>query len=770
MTETRANPKLERALEQLFPAPDEAFLANLETQLLSEARSRVAQDVTRPGFFPQFAQFFQTRRWAAALLAVLLALSLLLAAVGPGRVIAAVRGLFGYVPNVGFVEQPQAVLQATVAVERPKPSTATPQAALLATDLPAAVNAPAANEPPALPSVEQKGITVAVTEAVAEADRLVIITKITGLPNDLFSPEHAEALNAYVSEHPDEPIPEQIRLPDGALLDHNFGAGGNCGGGGDTVTSWLTCKSVYAPLPQGVTEFTLEIHRLPNALPGELPEDWRLPVRLEPAAQVAAPQKPGLASDKVNGLTLLLLKAAQTPSETAFQFGMEWEGQNRMVSHTAPITLRDAAGRYFLLSSGPEMGRYTYENPNFTSLSSLVTTPIRSTEPLTFSLDWAAVSVLGSNAPEASFIFDPGPSPHLGQEWTLDQPLQVGDLAFTVQAVRLKQDLSGQYSLEFDLQAPRDVYGLTLYPRDAVAAGLSTGVDHVRGVLVSILMLNEIPTGPITLDAQEASLHVTGPWQIVWTPKSVNFPPANAPTPAPTRLAPPVELASGQPILDDVQALLNKGYEPFRKGPGWVHVVKEAIIEPGSGWLDTGDMPLPPPLTTHEEWYKIDEQGLSAVNTFLAYSPEGEMVSASFQNGAVHFGMPDVRGGISEDVYVSAPTLDDNLVNSLSYRLSQGQEFQQEEVKLDGRLCLLFTLPDRFDPPQMQWGETEPVKESAYQVWIDRETGRVVQSGTRLTYADGSSRYSYLYKLLKIELVDQPSQDVIDLLNSVVMP
>ncbi len=764
MSETRANPKLERALEQLFPAPDEAFLANLETQILVEARNRIAPDTARLGFFPQFAQFFHTRRWAAALLAVLLALSLLLAAVGPGRVIAAVRGLFGYVPNVGFVEQPQAVLQATVAVERPKPSAAITQAALSSTDL------PAADAAPALPSIEQNGVIVAVTEAVAESDRLVIVTKITGLPNDLFSPEHAEALNAYVSEHPDDPIPEQIRLPDGTLLDHNFGAGGNCGGGGDTITSWLTCKSVYAPLPQGVTEFTLEIHRLLNALPGELPEDWSLTVHLEPVTQSIEPQKPGLASDKVNGLTLLLLKAAQTPSETAFQFGMEWEGQNRMVGHTAPITLRDSAGRYYLLYGGSDSGSYTNENPNFTSLSSMVTTPIRSTEPLTFSLDWAAVSVFGAGAPEASFTFDPGPSPQVGQEWALDQPLQVGDLSMKVVAARLKQDPSGQYSLEFDLQAPNKVYGLTLFPRDADSAGASTGVDRARGLLVSIVMLNEIPTAPVTLDAQEATLHVTGPWQIVWTPKATDFPPTASPTPAPTRLVPSTVFIPGQPALQEAQALLEKGYAPFHQGPGWVHVVKEAHIEPGSGNLDMGIMPLPLPLTTHEEWYQIDQQGLSAVNALLAYSPEGELVSASFQNGAVHFGMPDVRGDISPDVFVSAPTLDDNLMNSLSYRLSQGQPVEQQEVELDGRPCLQITMPERFDPPQAQWGETEPVKESAYQVWLDRETGRVLQSGTRVTYADGSSRYSYLYKLLKIELLDQPSQDVIDLLNGVVMP
>ncbi len=764
MTETRANPKLERALEQLFPAPDEAFLANLETQLLSEARNRVAMDVTRPGFFPQFAQFFQTRRWAAALLAVLLALILLFAAVGPARVIAAVRGLFGYVPNVGFVEQPQAVLQATVAVEHPRLSTATTQAALLATDVPAAV------EEPGLPSQEQSGITVAVTEAVAEADRLVIVTKVTGLPNDLFSFEHARALGAYVDEHPDDPVQEQIRLPDGTLLDHNYRGGGNCGGEGDAVTSWLTCKSVYAPLPQGVTEFTLEIGRLPNALPGELPEDWRLPVRLEPAAQVVAPQEPGLVSDKVNGLTLLLLKAAQTPSETAFQFGMEWEGQNRMVGHTAPITLRDSAGRYYLLYGGSDSGSYTNENPNFTSLSSMVTTPIRSTEPLTFSLDWAAVSVFGANAPGASFTFDPGPSPQIGQEWALDQPLQVGDLSMKVVAARLKQDPSGQYSLEFDLHAPEDVYGLTLFPRDADSVGASTGVDRARNVLVSIVLLNGIPTGPITLDAQEASLHVTGSWQIVWAPEKMSFPLAAGPTPAPTRLAPPLELAADQPLLQEVQALLDQGYASFRQGPGWVHVVKETRSEPGSGMLDTGEGPLQPPLTTNEEWYQVDAQGLSSVNAYLSYDPDGKLVSASFQNGTVHFSLPDARGGISPDVFVSAPALDNNLLNTLSYRLSQGQEFQQEEVELDGKPCLLFTLPDRFDPPQAQWGETEPVKESAYQVWIDRETGRVVQSGTRITYVDGSSRYSYLYKLLKIELVDQPSQDVMDLLNSVVMP
>ncbi len=385
-------------------------------------------------------------------------------------------------------------------------------------------------------------------------------------------------------------------------------------------------------------------------------------------------------------------------------------------------------------------------------------------------LEQAAVSVFGANAPEASFTFDPGPSPQMGQEWALDQPLQVGDLSMKVVAARLKQDPSGQYSLEFDLQAREEVYGLTLFPRDADSAGASTGVDRARGVLVSIVLLNGIPTGSITLDAQEASLHITGPWQIVWAPEKMSFPPAAGPTPAPTRLAPPLELAADQPLLQEVQALLDKGSTPFRQGPGWVHVVKESHIEPGSGMLDTGEGPLQPPLTTNEEWYQVDAQGLSSVNAYLSYDPDGKLVSASFQNGTVHFSLPDIRGGISPDVFVSPPTLDNNLLNSLSYRLSQGQPVEQQEVELDGRPCLLITMPERFDPPQAQWGETEPVKESAYQVWLDRETGRVAQSGTRVTYADGSSRYSYLYKLLKIELVDQPSQDVLDLLNGVVMP
>ena len=53
-------------------------------------------------------------------------------------------------------------------------------------------------------------------------------------------------------------------------------------------------------------------------------------------------EEPDLHSQPVNGIRLVLLKTAQTPTDTALQFGLEWEGQKRMVHHTAPITMNYA--------------------------------------------------------------------------------------------------------------------------------------------------------------------------------------------------------------------------------------------------------------------------------------------------------------------------------------------------------------------------------------------------------------------------------------------
>ena len=209
-----------------------------------------------------------------------------------------------------------------------------PTADTFKTDNPRIVQTPTSgpiNESPAdtgaISAQQQQGITITIEQVVAEADRLVIAYQVTGLPSNIFGPERAQALQAYAEEHPEEPMPVQVRLPDGTLLGHLPGSAGHCAGEGSLTASQLSCQSIYAPLPEGVTRFTFEISRLQNALPGELPEDWAIPVQLSPVASEAASslQEPDLRSQPLNGITLRLLKVDQSPAQTAFQLGLEWQ-------------------------------------------------------------------------------------------------------------------------------------------------------------------------------------------------------------------------------------------------------------------------------------------------------------------------------------------------------------------------------------------------------------------------------------------------------------
>ena len=338
----------------------------------------------------------------------------------------------------------------------------------------------------ALSVEEKKGITITVEQVVAEAGRLVISYKITGMPPNIFGPERAEKLSA--EQNTEDPFMVNVRIPDGTLL--KLSQRRDLPGRGDLVSSWLSCRLVRSPLPEGVNQLTLEIHRLPNALPGELPEDWVIPIHLAPVSSSQSAtglQQPNLSSQSVNGITLRLIKVDQSPAQTAFQLAMEWQGANRIVSHTAPITLQDAQDHYYILYSGPDGGSSSIDHPNYTTLPSLVTVPVDGSSPLTFRVDWVIMSASTRGADNSAAIlkFDPGKAARVGQEWSLDQTFQAGEFDLQFTKARLKAAQDGGFTLEFDIQAPPAITMVNLFPKNATSTTTESGYDPARGVLVS---------------------------------------------------------------------------------------------------------------------------------------------------------------------------------------------------------------------------------------------------------------------------------------------
>ena len=685
----------------------------------------------------------------AALLAVgILIISLLV--IGPKRALAALQGFFGYMPGIGFVEDIRSIMDEPVIVEQGDPTEPDCERSSGSTE----IATPAGQE--------REGITVTIQEAVVDKGRTVLVYRVTGLPPNLIGADRDPQSTGLDGEAE----VDHLRLADGSNL---YMIEGQYQYDSDTQGSVISARLVFPALPDGENEFSLVIPRFNFALPGELPENWSIPVCLkpvEPAQAMAGIERPNLASPAIQGIILRLIKVAQTPNATAFQLALELEGSGQFVHPTAPVTLRDPDGRYYIITTGPEAGKYTSDNPNFSTLPSYVTTAIRSDDPLTLSLEWVMMSVTG----QASFTFDPGRNPQIGQEWWLDEELLVGGYSLRVTAGRLKPWENGQVMLEFDLEAPIGIIGVSIYPVTNAGSSGQTGWDRGRNTLVARSTLPSLPTGPVELQVREVRYRVNGPWQITWQPQATDFSGFATATPAPTRLPGPTPtFVPDQPLLPEIAALLDKAYGPYQRDPGWVHMVMEVRSAGDVGVLDTGDMPSQPLEYISESWMYLDQEGRVRIRVAQIKTLDGLPISTYLTNDTAHLNLPEGTGGFG-DLYLAPPAYDNELLSNLNWQFSEGRTVERVEAVLEGRRTWLLTVAQEYEPPQVYRGEPAPVWKSEYRVWIDQETGRLLQSQNVIFYGDRESRVTGTTIFHQPERVESPPPEVLQLLDQMILP
>jgi hypothetical protein len=713
-----------------------------------------------------------------ALLAALLALLLLTG------IAYAVGRLTGFIPGIGFVDDVQSILETPIVVSRTLEATApaaspgeegTPLPRIASETIFAGTETPPGELNTGYPagpisSQERQGITLTIEQVVSEADRLVIAYKISGLPSDIFGPERAEKFSTEANA--EDPFLVNVRLPDGSML--SLANGGHCSGGGDGVTSWLSCRLVRSPLPEDVNQFNIDMQRLPNSLPGELPENWVIPIRLTPLTPVQganAVQNLDLRSLQINGVTLRLIKAVQTSSETALQLAMEWEGSNRFIHHTAPITLQDAQGCYYILTGGPDGGAYSIENPNYSSLPSIVTSPVDGSSPITFRLDWAILSISGAAADDPAgapvLRVDAGQSASIGQEWRIDQTIQAGGFNLHFIQARLKPGQDGSVILEIDAQPQPGITSLNIFPAEGVSS-YEAGYDKTRDVLVSRISLPALPTKPLDLYISEILYKVNGPWEIIWQPQPMAVTIVK-PTQAPTRIAPPVPtLVPGQPLLEEIQALRASAQVPG--GPGWVHQVMQFEQAEPVDTLDTGDLPEQPLLYRTDAWFLLDLDGYIRTTIYLRKTLDGRLLGADIDSGLYHFSLPEGRGGIGQDLYVAKPSYDWDQLAYFNSVVSSGGTLRQENGAVDGKSCQLYIGTVPYDPPMIFSNEPLPVQVMIHSACIDPENGTVLQTQNQMTYSDGTTHVKDTTWFISIEKVDSLPEEVRRILDQVIMP
>ncbi len=373
-------------------------------------------------------------------------------------------------------------------------------------------------------SLRQGGVTLQVEQALAEPDRTLIVISSQGLPV-----ESSDHLSSRI-----EPLPEPVlRLPDGSILvvtrqDLYYGGG----------------KLEFPALPEGVYKITFEIERLPLLPAGAAPEGWQAPLVLRPATGklpadlFPQPCAPEGASAVANGVRAQVLQVAQSSEETALQIRFEWENPNwEWQDISFPTELQDDLGNVYRpidpssrVASAIVQEAAIEESPTVTEELAVP----ESVETFYFpALSLAAreavirLPSLEFSIPDtATFTFDPGTSPQLGQIWNLDEQMEVGGIPLHLVGARLDRDdqtfpdeQEPFYSLEFTFSTPIDLpQSLSVFFLGTDLADYHGGGGGTPepGVYKIEMLFEQIPQSPLPVTIERARVRLDGPWEMRW--------------------------------------------------------------------------------------------------------------------------------------------------------------------------------------------------------------------------------------------------------------
>ncbi len=437
------------------------------------------------------------RRITAAILIVLFAFTILFLTVPD--VAMAMRRIFGFIPGVGIVDQ-----SATIRV--------------LAEPV----------------SMTRNGITLTVEQAILTSDKTVIIYKTEGVPQ--------EARPKGESGFACNPSTPTLLLPDGTKLNINGGSGS------DTEFNFY-----LPPIPANVNIVKFLLPCLLDVAPAAAPQDWELTLRFVPAPpdmtvvpviEIATPLPTPPVPDSVSvaesdsfmGLTYHLESMQRTEQGYILETSIQWEAglyADSGVGTGADVTLTDANGKAIALSFlqdqkynlpiEPRRGLmgYSINNEPFSA-------------PLTLTLPWVGANLPFESKPQ--FTFDPGANPQPGQEWQINQSIDVLGYSVKIISARyvINDDLKDKdwmrfmpaelYGFEFTLEADPAFRSIALavqsgYSADGVGtSGTPTNRDE-NGIIKAYALMGGKIISSLTIEIPYVDL--AHQWQITFNPTDI---------------------------------------------------------------------------------------------------------------------------------------------------------------------------------------------------------------------------------------------------------
>lgn len=457
MAEWTPSPEFENFLRRRLSGhePAAGFADSLRAKILDRAAGR------RPAPRPLPLAW----RWA---LAALLLLVITVLAIGPQRVMAAIRDLFGevYVPGVGLVSD----------------------AAPLRT-----IDGPV--------TVAGEGATLTIRQVLLSADETLIVHRVEYHPPLDVPDENIMPICIFFN---------RLLLPNGTVLrpTSSFGEGN---------IFRYTWQETFWPIPAGVEDATLVISCLPNTAPDRFPEHWKVPLHFtllspEVIAQsvLTVPPVPGV--DDINGNSTFPLRLDKV---ILLEDGYIFVGSVR------PIPLPDGRlptvtgiNMRIVDSEGQRIDAiYVNELTDFAEEAGTLLWGLRISGrdhpwPLTITLDKIMANLPGT----AAFEFDTGPDPRPDKIWTLNRTLTIEDYTLRVlTATRLPDG----YRFLFQGDLAND--GLTFGVDDPLTWRTAVQVSD-DGLTYDLIFDGDVPEGILTMVIYSARVSIPGPWSIQWMP------------------------------------------------------------------------------------------------------------------------------------------------------------------------------------------------------------------------------------------------------------
>ena len=507
MSDLNPTPEFEEKVRKAISVPD----ANPEyvNHLRNELARRPAKMKPRFIFRPA---------WAVAFVLVLALITVSV----PG-VASAIGRLFGYVPDVGLVEN-------------------TGNLRVLAEPV----------------SVTRDSVTLIIKNIFVYEDRVELSYEVEGIApfNDRNQSEDA-GINPTafcggmnIGDTPNKDGDALLKLPDGTLLERDHT--------GKYPQNVFAMKPVYdASVPADVTELTLVLKCLPNARLGAVPENWEVPFKLafvpdgtvlgKPVINVNATSEP-VATDVSSTLNssspqvmFTLERAVQTDAGPIFYIRLNVANPDPAMVTVFPrdVYVIDSQGQKIQLMNN------TMYSEDPATVWEYIPTSMPADGVLTLVVADATIKYAPPN--ETIFSFDAGENPQHDQTWELNQKFDIAGHKVTVESVRAATftDLEDNPEI-WDPQGGPDYpegsqgfdngYQFSVKVGESVSnVGMdiladSCGMIDVRpmkpspGIYYTQLCRNGYPNGKVSVIIRSISVLVKNVGKVVWSPDNASLP------------------------------------------------------------------------------------------------------------------------------------------------------------------------------------------------------------------------------------------------------